>query len=55
MIIGGTPVLAAALYQVIIFVMIFLACIVSGLIASRLFLQEMFNERAQITVPPPEA
>jgi putative ABC transport system permease protein len=55
MIIGGTPVLAAALYQVIIFVMIFLACIVSGLIASRIFLQEMFNERAQITVPPPKA
>lgn len=54
MIIGGTPVLAAALYQVIVFVMIFLACIMSGLITSRIFLQEMFNERAQITVPAPE-
>ncbi len=55
MIIGGTPVLAAALYQVIVFVMIFLACIMSGLIASRIFLKEMFNKRAQITVPPPES
>jgi putative ABC transport system permease protein len=54
MIIGGVNPLEAALYQIIIFIMIFLAGIISALITSRLFLREMFNERAQLTVPPPE-
>jgi len=54
MIIGGVNPLEAALYQVIIFIMIFLAGMIAALITSRLFLREMFNERAQLTVTPPE-
>ncbi len=53
MIIGGSNPVVASLFQVIVFIMIFLASIIAGLIDSRLFLKEMFNERLQITVPPP--
>ncbi len=53
MIIGGANPVAAAFYQVIIFIMIFLATVVCGIIVSRLFLREMFNDRYQLTVPPP--
>jgi putative ABC transport system permease protein len=55
MIIGGMSPVAAALYQIIIFIMLFLAVIIGSLIVSRLFLRYMFNERFQLTVPPPEA
>jgi putative ABC transport system permease protein len=55
MIIGGMSPVAAALYQVIIFIMIFLAVIIGSLIVSRLFIRYMFNERFQLVVPPPEA
>jgi putative ABC transport system permease protein len=55
LIIGGTNPVAASLYQVMVFIMIFLAAVVVGGIVSRLFLREMFNERLQITVPPPTA
>jgi len=54
MIIGGVNPLEAAIYQVIIFIMIFLSAMIASLITSHLFLREMFNERAQLTVPPPE-
>ena len=53
MIIGGMSPVAAAFYQVIIFIMIFLAVVIGSLIASRLFIRYMFNERCQLTVPPP--
>lgn len=55
MIIGGANPVVASLFQVIVFIMIFLSSIIAGLIASRLFLKEMFNERLQIIVPPPKA
>ncbi len=55
MIIGGENPVVASLFQVIVFIMIFLSSIIAGLVASRLFLKEMFNERLQITVPPPKA
>jgi putative ABC transport system permease protein len=55
MIIGGENPVVAALYQVMVFIMIFLAAVIVGSIVSRLFLKEMFNLRLQITVPPPEA
>ncbi|TFF91523.1 iron export ABC transporter permease subunit FetB [Candidatus Thorarchaeota archaeon] len=55
MIIGGENPVVASLYQVIVFIMIFLAAIIAGSLVSRMFLKEMFNERMQITVPPPEA
>lgn len=55
MIIGGMNPLAAALYQVLIFILIFLGAIISGIIVSRLFLKQIFNEQIQLTVPPPEA
>jgi putative ABC transport system permease protein len=55
LIIGGTNPVAASLYQVMVFIMIFLAAVVVGSIVSRLFLREMFNDRLQITVPPPTA
>lgn len=54
MIIGGVNPLEAAIYQVIIFIMIFLSAMIAALITSRRFLGEMFNERAQLIVPPPE-
>ncbi|RLI48774.1 MAG: iron export ABC transporter permease subunit FetB [Candidatus Thorarchaeota archaeon] len=53
MIIGGANPVAAAFYQVIIFIMIFLSTVICGLIVSRLFLKHMFNEKLQLTVPPP--
>ncbi len=53
MIIGGANPVRAALFQVIVFIMIFLAVTITGFIVSRLFLSEMFNERMQLTVPPP--
>ncbi len=52
LIIGGANVIVAALYQVIVFIMIFLACVICGIIVSRIFLNEMFNDRLQILVPP---
>jgi putative ABC transport system permease protein len=55
MIIGGENPIVAALYQVMVFIMIFLAAVIVGSMVSRLFLKEMFNVRLQITVPPPEA
>lgn len=54
LIVGGASPIYAALYQVIVFIMIFLACIVDGIIVSRLFLKQMFNDQLQITVPPPK-
>jgi putative ABC transport system permease protein len=55
MIIGGMSPIAAAFYQVIIFIMIFLAVVIGSLITSRLFIRYMFNERYQLIVPPPDA
>ncbi|MCF2138032.1 MAG: iron export ABC transporter permease subunit FetB [Candidatus Thorarchaeota archaeon] len=55
MIIGGASPVAAAFYQVIIFIMIFLSTVSCGIIVSRLFLKQMFNERMQLTVPPPDS
>jgi putative ABC transport system permease protein len=55
LIIGGANAIAAALYQVMVFIMIFLAAVIVGYVVSRLFLREMFNDRLQIVVPPPSA
>ncbi|MGY5865584.1 MAG: iron export ABC transporter permease subunit FetB [Candidatus Thorarchaeota archaeon] len=52
MIIGGASPVVAALFQVVIFIMIFLASVIVGLVISRMFLNEMFNDRVQLTVPP---
>ena len=52
MIIGGASPMFAAFYQVIVFIMIFLAQVIDGELVSRLFLKEMFNDRYQIIVPP---
>jgi putative ABC transport system permease protein len=52
MIIGGMLPVVAALYQVIVFPMIFLGSIINALISSRIFLRQMFNDRLQIMVPP---
>jgi putative ABC transport system permease protein len=52
MIIGGMLPVVAALYQVIVFPMIFLGSIINALISSRIFLGQMFNDRLQIMVPP---
>ncbi len=54
MIIGGANPVRAALFQVIIFIMIFLSAVIAGFIVSRTFLSQMFNERMQLTVPPPQ-
>jgi putative ABC transport system permease protein len=53
MIIGGANPLFAAFYQVIVFIMIFLAQVIDAELVSRLFLKNMFNDKFQITVPPP--
>ena len=53
MIIGGANPIEASLFQVIVFIMIFLSAIIAGLVGSRMFLKEMFNSRLQLTVPPP--
>ncbi len=53
LIVGGASPIYAALYQVIIFIMIFLACVIDALIVSRRFLKHMFNENLQILVPFP--
>ncbi|TFG31992.1 iron export ABC transporter permease subunit FetB [Candidatus Thorarchaeota archaeon] len=55
MIIGGANPVVASLFQVIVFIMIFLSSIIAGLVVSRLFLKEMFNRRLQLTVPPPNS
>lgn len=55
MIIGGANPIEASLFQVIVFIMIFLSAIIAGLIGSRMFLKEMFNNRLQLTVPPPKS
>ncbi len=55
MIIGGANPVAAAFYQVIVFIMIFLATVTCALIVSRLFLRRMFNERLQLIVPPADS
>ncbi len=55
MIIGGANPIEASLFQVIVFIMIFLSALIAGLIGSRLFLKEMFNNRLQLTVPPPNS
>jgi len=52
MIIGGADPIVASLFQVIVFIMIFLASVIVGLVISRIFLDEMFNDRLQLTVPP---
>ncbi len=52
MIIGGEHPIVAAFYQVIVFIMIFLAATICGFIISRMFLRKMFNERYQLLVPP---
>jgi len=52
MIIGGVNPIVAALLQVVVFIMIFLASVIVGLIISRIFLNQMFNDRLQLTVPP---
>lgn len=54
MIIGGTHPIAAAFYQIIVFILIFLAVVIASTITSRLFLKVMFNQRYQLTVPPPD-
>ena len=54
MIIGGANPIVAALFQVVVFIMIFLASVIVGLVISRIFLNEMFNNRLQLTVPPPQ-
>jgi putative ABC transport system permease protein len=51
MIIGGANPVSAALYQVVVFIMIFLSAVIVGIIISRLFLKRMFNDRMQLTVP----
>jgi putative ABC transport system permease protein len=55
MIIGGANPVVAALLQVVIFIMIFLSAVIVGLVISRIFLKGMFNERLQLTVPPPNS
>lgn len=55
MIIGGANPIEASLFQVIVFIMIFLSAIIAGLVGSRMFLKEMFNSRFQLTVPPPNS
>jgi putative ABC transport system permease protein len=55
MIIGGANPIEASLFQVIVFIMIFLSAIIAGLVGSRMFLKEMFNSRLQLTVPPPKS
>ena len=55
MIIGGANPVVAALFQVVVFIMIFLSAVIVGLIISRIFLKGMFNERLQLTVPPPNS
>jgi len=55
MIIGGANPIVAALFQVVVFIMIFLSSVIVGLIISRLFLKKMFNDRLQLTVPPPNS
>ena len=54
MIIGGLNPVAASFYQVMVFIMIFLASVICGIIVSRIFLKYMFNERLQLLVPPQE-
>ncbi|MHA1480579.1 MAG: ABC transporter permease [Candidatus Thorarchaeota archaeon] len=55
MIIGGAEPIAAAFFQVIVFIMIFLSATITGLIISRLFVRQMFNERVQLIITPQEA
>ncbi|MHA1850245.1 MAG: ABC transporter permease, partial [Candidatus Thorarchaeota archaeon] len=55
MIIGGANPVVAALFQVVVFIMIFLSAVIVGLVISRLFLKRMFNDRMQLTVPPPNS
>ncbi len=55
MIIGGLNPVAASFYQVMVFIMIFLASVICGIIVSRIFLKQMFNERLQLLVPPQES
>ncbi|MGV9170771.1 MAG: ABC transporter permease, partial [Promethearchaeia archaeon] len=53
MIAGGMNPVAAAFYQVIIFIMIFLCLVICGMFVGRLFMDRIFNERYQIEVPAP--
>lgn len=55
MIIGGLNPVAASFYQVMVFIMIFLASVICGTIVSRIFLKQMFNKRLQLIVPPQES
>ncbi len=55
MIIGGANPVVAGLLQVVVFIMIFLSAVIVGLIISRLFLNIMFNDRLQLTVPTPNS
>ncbi|NHJ14850.1 MAG: ABC transporter permease [Candidatus Thorarchaeota archaeon] len=55
MIIGGLNPVAASFYQVMVFIMIFLASVICGIIVSRIFLKQMFNKRLQLVVPPQES
>ena len=55
MIIGGVNPVRAALFQVMIFIMIFLAVVITGFLVSKMFLGQMYNERMQLIVPPANA
>ncbi|MGQ4913060.1 MAG: ABC transporter permease, partial [Candidatus Thorarchaeota archaeon] len=55
MIIGGVNPVRAAMFQVIVFIMIFLSVVITGFLVSRMFLREMYNDRMQLIVPPAKA
>jgi len=55
MIIGGVNPVRAALFQVMIFIMIFLAVVITGFLVSKMFLRQMYNDRMQLIVPPADA
>lgn len=55
MIIGGVNPVRAALFQVMVFIMIFLAVVITGFLVSKMFIRQMYNERMQLIVPPADA
>lgn len=55
MIIGGVNPVRAAMFQIIVFIMIFLSVVITGFLVSRMFLREMYNDRMQLIVPPAKA
>ena len=52
---GGVNPVRAALFQVMIFIMIFLAVVITGFLVSKMFLRQMYNDRMQLIVPPADA